>query len=1165
MIDTVRMGKIIIKILKILFVLIMVAAVVVGLYLLVRYKQWPWWVGVAIGVGLFGLVLAALFFQKWFFRRREKKFVERIVQHDESVIGKTPVGERQELQDLQTHWKEAVENLQQSHLRRRGNPLYVLPWYLVLGESGSGKTTAIQSARMHSPMTDVHPTAGISGTRNCDWWFFDQAIILDTAGRYTIPVDEEPDKEEWQKFLGLLAKYRRKEPLNGVVATIAADKLMSAGEDALAEDARNIRRRIDELMRVLGAKIPVWVLVTKVDKVLGLTSWADVLPPGALDQAMGDINISLRETPGEMIETGLSDISDRLKDLRLLLLHRYGFTDPALLLFPDELNKLKPGLKRFIETAFETNIYLETPLLRGIYFSSGRQEGAAYSQLIGSLEAFKDYEYQLPGTSAGYFLKDFFTRILPGDRNLFSPLREYLNWRRVTQSLGLSAWLGVFLCACGVLTLSFVKNMEAVTAFTEDFPKPPALTGDLGKDLVAITEVREQLIEMSALNRDWWIPRMGLHQSLITESKLKEMFCQWGRQRFLDPLDTALAEKIRGFDRRTPTVVVGAYVEHLSTRINLINAVLKGRSHKDLLKMPSAGYMAIVKMDQALIPEVAARFGPLYLSYLEWNPDHRSLNEELANLQDNLAHVMTAGGTSMKWLVDWANEEPDLNPVTLGKFWGIGQVDRTDEVAVRPAYTLKGRQRIDDFVKEVNAALVETRGRDVRQNKFNAWYWKEYVKAWQYFGRNFDNGYIHLKNSGDRRELAQFMADQNNPYFQLLDRMSKELEPAVKMDPPQWVRNVVDFQTVKRQADQKGLQKAAGAISKAAEEGRKVVGKVVSIPDDKALKRMENLSRAAERYKDYEEALTAIIPMTSSREMSFKMAGQFFPYGTDSDDKQSPFHDASTALTQLRTAMNVRADQNDVYWRLLSGPLSYLLAYLTKEAACELQLQWEGDVLASTRDMPDEKLADALFAEPDGLVWKFVKGSAAPFLSRGAKGFYARKCLNQEFPFTQSFLSFLDRGAANQQLRLPEYEVVIRVRPTDVNKDARLEPYAAILTMDCAKGPQRIQNFNYPATEIFKWTPDQCGLVTLKILFDNFTLVKHYEGVYGLPWFLHDFRDGTRTFTREDFPDHAADLEALGITEIRVGYLITGGDPVRKLLETKQLLVPGAIVECWDS
>ena len=156
---------------------------------------------------LIGLGIGFLFFRKIWLRRREEKFVQQVIEQDESHLKTVSGKERDDLKELQNRWKEAIEALRRSHLRKYGNPLYVLPWYLVIGESGSGKTTAITSARLSSPFAEVSRTSGISGTRNCDWWFFEQAIILDTAGRYAIPIDEGRDKEEWQKFLALLIKY----------------------------------------------------------------------------------------------------------------------------------------------------------------------------------------------------------------------------------------------------------------------------------------------------------------------------------------------------------------------------------------------------------------------------------------------------------------------------------------------------------------------------------------------------------------------------------------------------------------------------------------------------------------------------------------------------------------------------------------------------------------------------------------------------------------------------------------------------------------------------------------------------------------------------------------------------------------------------------------------
>jgi type VI secretion system protein ImpL len=343
------------KILK-AFLLALVVVVVIGLvFWLVIGMGWAWWVGVFILFGLLGLLLCLLLLRNILLRRREQRFVQQVIAQDEAYRKTLGDKEKEGSKELQDRWKEAITALRKSHLKKYGNPLYVLPWYMVIGESGSGKTTAIQSARLSSPFVEIRRASGISGTRNLDWWFFEQAIILDTAGRYAIPIDEGRDKDEWQRFLRLLAKFRKKEPINGLVVTIAADKLASSGPDDLEEDGRSIRRRIDELMRVLGAKFPVYVLVTKCDLVQGMTTFCDTLPEQTLSQAMGMINQDLSTDAQSFTGSCMHSLSERLRDLRLLLFHksRSKTPDPGLLLFPEEFESLKPGLSAFMNGTFQ--------------------------------------------------------------------------------------------------------------------------------------------------------------------------------------------------------------------------------------------------------------------------------------------------------------------------------------------------------------------------------------------------------------------------------------------------------------------------------------------------------------------------------------------------------------------------------------------------------------------------------------------------------------------------------------------------------------------------------------------------------------------------------------------------------------------------------------------
>ncbi len=149
---------------------------------------------------------------KLLLRKKEQQFVSQIIEQDNYSLQSKDKKDREISREMQEKWKEAMESLKKSHLKRQGNPLYVLPWYMIIGKSGTGKTTAIKSADLSSSFSEVSSVSGISGTRNCDWWFFEQAILIDTAGRYAIPVDGDRDMDEWQKFWVFWQNTGKKSP-----------------------------------------------------------------------------------------------------------------------------------------------------------------------------------------------------------------------------------------------------------------------------------------------------------------------------------------------------------------------------------------------------------------------------------------------------------------------------------------------------------------------------------------------------------------------------------------------------------------------------------------------------------------------------------------------------------------------------------------------------------------------------------------------------------------------------------------------------------------------------------------------------------------------------------------------------------------------------------------
>ena len=589
------MSQVFSKIAKIALIFSAIVLAFILAFGVVLLLGWPWWVGFFILTGLVGLWFAAVFLKKILIRRNEEHFVHQVIEQDNSYLKGLGDKEKESSTELQDRWKEAISALKSSHLKKKGDPLYVLPWYMVIGESGTGKTTAIKSARLSSPFTEIKKTSGISGTRNCDWWFFEQAVILDTAGRYAIPVDEGRDKEEWEKFLALLIKFRKREPINGLVVTVGADKILEAAPEVLEEDGKNIRRRIDQLMSVLGAKFPVYVLVTKCDLIQGMTQFCDRLPEKALDQAMGMINQDLSTDIGGFLEQSASTIGERLRDLRLVLFNRTGSgaagkgVDPGLLLFPEEFERLKTGLYSFIKGAFQENPYQESPIFRGLFFSSGRQEGRAYSHFLRALGLIDDRDV-LPGTSKGLFLHDFFSRILPRDRELFVPTQRSIHWNRLSRSMGLTSWIAIVTALCGLLSFSFVKNLKTLRVVSEEFSKPHVLQGEILSDAATMERFRQAILQVEAQNSRWWIPRFVLNESVNVEESLKDRYCRQFREGFLLSFDKQLQDRVSRFSGLTRNEDIATHVVYLIRRINVLKAGIKGEEYDSLKSMPQPSH-----------------------------------------------------------------------------------------------------------------------------------------------------------------------------------------------------------------------------------------------------------------------------------------------------------------------------------------------------------------------------------------------------------------------------------------------------------------------------------------------------------------------------------------------------------------------------------------------
>src|SRR5215213_8695956 len=152
---------------------------------------------------------------------------------------------------------------------------YRVPWYLLLGEARSGKTTLLGSTGLNL-LFDV-PGEKAAGTKQgVNWFFFDQGIVLDVAGDYVLMADGETSEGKgWNYLNRLLKRYRPERPLDGIILTIPCSDLAGAmnmsaeGKRKLELKAQNIYKKLALAQKTLGMNFPVYVLITKCDKITG--------------------------------------------------------------------------------------------------------------------------------------------------------------------------------------------------------------------------------------------------------------------------------------------------------------------------------------------------------------------------------------------------------------------------------------------------------------------------------------------------------------------------------------------------------------------------------------------------------------------------------------------------------------------------------------------------------------------------------------------------------------------------------------------------------------------------------------------------------------------------------------------------------------------------------
>lgn len=338
--------------------------------------------------------------------------------------------------------------------------LYRLPWFLVIGESGSGKTSLLRHAGLKLPLGAPKPDRD-NREKPLDWWFFDQAVVLDLKG--SLLQSNAGESALWRRFTKMLYKCRRERALDGVVLTIRADLLRDADSTDLIQiqnAAARLYEQLIQLQQQTGMTFPVYVVVTHCDQLDGFQAFGAQLDGAQRDHMFG---WSVPFEPHHQytsawVDQAFQSMTRRLGQIQLETayrgFHRNQESVAPFFLFPDAMGALREGLRTYLDAVFTPTSFHDALMLRGIYFTGDpaprpeRVPGAA-----------PPVEERRPA-----FVRDLLaTRIFP-ERALARPTRHKLK----TQSRQVLWLRGVVACSALVLALGSLHGFSKMLLYRQD-------------------------------------------------------------------------------------------------------------------------------------------------------------------------------------------------------------------------------------------------------------------------------------------------------------------------------------------------------------------------------------------------------------------------------------------------------------------------------------------------------------------------------------------------------------------------------------------------------------------------------------------------------------------------------------------------------------------------
>ena len=530
---------------------------------------------------LMGLVMAGFGALYWYRSKRQNQPTTDADRTREDVL----TSER----EIGFFVRDAENRLAASNLGKEAK-LSQLPVFFLMGETGAAKTSVFVNSGVEPDLLagQVYQDSAIVATRPLNIWLAQRAIFVEAGGQLL----GEPAR--WGRLVRRLQPLRRRlfgarpAPRAAIVCVDCETFLQPGADEKLATLARSLHTRIGEISQILGARLPIYVLFTKLDRLAWFTDFVGNLTNDEVNRVLG-VTLPLRngreqggvyaEEESRRLTAAFEGLFHSLCGKRLPFLGRENKADKLAPVyeFPREFRKLRNAVVRFLVDLSRPSQLRLDPFLRGFYFCGARPVTVKDSEPLArsasrmgmvNREATGIFEMQNlnpePAPLAGsagrtrrvpqwLFLGHLFSDVILRDRAALG-VSGQTRHREILQRVLVASVAGLFLIWSAGMTVSYFRN-RGLEARVSDAARGigRSESGGAGQQLPSrdalerLDTLRQTVEQLSQYEREGapWSLRWGLYVGGDLYPPARRLYFSRFHQLLFGSTQAALVETLR--------------------------------------------------------------------------------------------------------------------------------------------------------------------------------------------------------------------------------------------------------------------------------------------------------------------------------------------------------------------------------------------------------------------------------------------------------------------------------------------------------------------------------------------------------------------------------------------------------------------------------------------